>query len=130
MQKNTSKSRAAAELVGAKPNLCWQNAVDVVLSEEYAGATYVEGVVVSRKARLPQEHGWVVFGGEIIDPTLPETELHYFPAHQWAGPEFEQLYFRYPDKPFFRHSAFAPQGVQVEMDKARRAARELTESWD
>lgn len=129
VEKNVAESRRAARLVNAQPNLCWQNAVDLVWSDEFAGATYVEGAIISRKAGFPQEHGWVVFNGEIIDPTLPDWELFYFPAHQWAGEEFMRVFFQYEEKPFFKHAEFKQDAVQVEMDKARNAAQELADTW-
>ena len=98
-------------------------------AEDFTRATYVEGVVISRQVTWPQEHAWIVFNGEIIDPTLPDMELHYFPAHQWTGDDFLRVHFRYKDKPFFRHVEFMTKGVQVEMDKARKKAKKHALAW-
>src|SRR5438270_9575544 len=124
MTKNAAESLRAAKLAEAQPNECWENSAKLMRRDEYAAAIYVEGVVISRKVEFPQEHAWLVLDGQIVDPTLPEVDLHYFPAHQWAGEEFVQLDFRYNEKPFFRHVEFMDRGVQVEMDKARKQA------WD
>lgn len=129
LRKNVVESLRAAELVEAKPNLCWENASNVVLHDEFPGATYVEGAVISRQTGFPQEHGWVVSNGEIIDPTLPDRELFYFPAHQWTGKAFTDVFFKYEDKPYFNHSEFKVEAVQVEMDKARAAAAALAATW-
>jgi hypothetical protein len=77
----------------------------------------------------PQEHAWLLLDSQILDPTLPEADLHYFPAHQWSGDDFQRIYFQYEDKPYFRHIEFMNQGVQVEMDRARRKADELAAAW-
>lgn len=49
----------------------------------YANATYVEGFAV--QGGLCIEHGWVEREGEIIDPTLPEANMRYFPGLRFEG---------------------------------------------
>jgi len=62
-----------------------RNSKNTPSAAEFSGATYVEGAIATLNVGWPSEHGWIVFNGEIIDPTLPEMELQYFPAHQWTG---------------------------------------------
>ena len=45
---------------------------------EFADAAYVEGVAVI--GGLALDHGWIEKNGEILDPTLPEGSLVYFPG--------------------------------------------------
>ncbi len=72
----------------------------------------------------------VVLSGEIIDPTLPEMNLRYLPAHSWSTDEFGRLHFECSDMPFFRRVGFLSDGVQVEMDKVRAEARECIKLVD
>ncbi|MDZ4684250.1 MAG: hypothetical protein SH850_04120 [Planctomycetaceae bacterium] len=122
MQKNVPESKKAAILVDAKPNFCWENAANLMFKKDDSSASYVEGVVMSSSIGTPQEHAWNVFNDEIVDPTLPEYDLRYFPAHQWRRDEFIKLYFKYKTRPFFRNAEFKVEAVQVEMDRAREKA--------
>ena len=45
---------------------------------------YVEGVAVL-DGFYPIEHGWIVRGDAIIDPTLPRREAIYFPGLEIRG---------------------------------------------
>lgn len=122
MKKNVEESRRVARLVGAKANLCWRNAVDVVYNvPEYAEATYVEGLVLNpRTPTVVQEHGWIEKECEIVDPTLPELELRYFPAIKWAGIlDIVVMEGRHQSLPFFRTSEYTTQAVCQAMETAR-----------
>ena len=121
MNKNVSKSKTASELIFAQPNLCWDSA-NLMFEEGFSQAAYVEGAVVMIGLQ-PTEHAWVVQDGMIVDPTLPEKDLLYLPAHIWTYDDFQKIHFRRGGKPFFRRVEFLVNGVQVEMDKARAAAR-------
>jgi hypothetical protein len=124
MVKNIPASTRAAKLVKAKPNECWKNAANLMFESGFESASYVEGAIVTPTVSQPQEHGWVVLNGEIIDPTLPEKDIHYFPALEWPKDAFLRLYFEDSEMPFFRRVAFLTDSVQVEMNKARQRAKE------
>ncbi len=50
---------------------------------ELASATYVEGFANNKSFVF--EHAWLELDEEIIDPTLPERELIYFPGIRADG---------------------------------------------
>jgi len=50
----------------------------------YEEADYVEGVIVTVKD-VVTEHGWVELNGVIVDPTLPDDELLYYPGLRFRG---------------------------------------------
>jgi hypothetical protein len=71
--------------VRAKKRQCYHNAFRVVqYVPEYENADYVEGVVVVDNG-LVIEHGWVEMDGMIVDPTLPDCKLVYFPGLRFKG---------------------------------------------
>ena len=85
LQKDTVESKRVATNVRAKPQRCFGNAFRVVMNiPEYAQADYVEGMVVIGRA-VAHEHGWVEKDGVIIDPTLPNDDLDYFPGLRFKG---------------------------------------------
>src|SRR4051794_40610713 len=101
MKKNVDASLNAKRLVGGQPNLCWQNAANVMFEDGFEDAIYIEGAVITPLLDRPREHGWVILNDEIIDPTLPEKEMHYFAAYRWTREDFERLYFTYTEKPYY-----------------------------
>lgn len=124
MNKNVPESLKAKKAVAAKAKHCWENATNLMFEDEYFGtATYVEGIVRRPGSDSLDEHGWVERNGKIIDPTLPEMSLLYFPALRWTGIEFERIHFRLSSKPFFRNAEFIVDGQEVEMNNARARAR-------
>ena len=83
--KDAEESLKVARSVRALPKSCWLNARKVILRlDEYAEAIYVEGFTIAL-GLMPIEHGWVVRGGLIIDPTLPESPYPYFPGLEFRG---------------------------------------------
>jgi hypothetical protein len=85
MLKNIAESKRLKKAIRAKPKQCYANAWRAIeTQEEYRDATYVEGAAV-RDHVLVLEHGWIVREGEIIDPTLPDGDLAYFPGLQFEG---------------------------------------------
>lgn len=83
--KNIPESERTKKLVNARPQQCYRNAFRVVSSlPDYAGATYVEGLAVL-PGGFPLEHGWVERDGEIIDPTLLDDGIAYFPGLRFQG---------------------------------------------
>jgi len=71
--------------VGTTPQQCFYNAFKVLFYvPEYSEATYLEGMVIS-KGQLLLEHGWVEKDGGIIDPTLPDKDIVYFPGLRFEG---------------------------------------------
>jgi hypothetical protein len=78
--------RLVRRLVRAKPNQCFRNAVNVVrYVPGYEEADYVEGVIVPTKRSVVTEHGWVEKNGVIVDPTLPNDDLLYYPGLRFKG---------------------------------------------
>lgn len=84
-EKDLAESRRIAMAVKAVPSQCWFNARKAVLRlDDYAEASYVEGWAMVGGV-LEIEHGWVVRGGRIIDPTLPEDHITYFAGLEFRG---------------------------------------------
>lgn len=107
--KDVAASRRAKTLISSVPMACWFNArrlIEVV--DEFAEAALVEGYVVSPAGRV-FEHGWIVHGGRIIDPTLPDDPYEYFAGLEFIGrtciAEFDKIsrrdQRRKRDDPFF-----------------------------
>lgn len=87
MKKNVELSRWLGnhKKVKAIPKMCYRNASRIVQHVPgYEDAAYVEGIAVLDSGMLI-EHGWVEFQGQIIDPTLPEVEIAYFPGLRFEG---------------------------------------------
>jgi len=83
--KDVAESKRVRRLLRARPQQCFWNAFQAVQRvPEYADAEYVEGIAVNRY-RITLEHGWVEKDGVIIDPTLPDDELVYFPGLRFKG---------------------------------------------
>lgn len=84
MRKNYEESKALKKVIRAKPRQCYANAWSAIESvEDYRNATYVEGMAVDRF--LVFEHGWIEHEGEILDPTLPDADVEYFPGLRFVG---------------------------------------------
>ena len=107
--KDVCASQIAAALISASPMQCWYNARRLIEAvEEYADANLVEGYALLEDG-VPIEHGWVVVGQRIIDPTLPEEACEYFPGLEFSGrgeiAHFQQISVqdarRQRDEPFF-----------------------------
>ena len=82
---DAAESAELARRIRAEPKQCWFNARRAVLRlGDYADAGYVEGLAVTREGLLI-EHGWVVRGGLIVDPTLPDGVAAYFPGLEFPG---------------------------------------------
>jgi hypothetical protein len=131
MIKNVAESLRAAGLIQAEPGMCWRNATNVVYRiPEYSLATYVEGIVIhSDRPTYPQEHGWVEREGEIVDPTLPDMDLIYFPALNWRGAmEVAAMEGQYGRLPYYRTPTYTIQAVCQEIEEARREAYEWLNS--
>lgn len=128
--KDVEASRRAKKLISSVQMACWFNArrlIEVV--DEFADAALVEGYVVSAEEGTYFEHGWVVHGGKIIDPTLPDEDYEYFPGVEFIGRESIAVFDRVSlqdsrrtrEDPFFY--AFGWGGQQnPHMKKASRAA--------
>ena len=83
--KNKDESQRVGEAVGAKHKQCYINAMRAIWDvPEYAGADYVEGYAVFNGG-LSIEHGWVEQNGVVIDPTLPDDDMTYFPGLRFTG---------------------------------------------
>jgi len=84
MNKNIEKSKKLRKAIRAKASQCYANAWDAIESQEdYQDATYVEGMAVVNGLVL--EHGWIEHEGEIVDPTLLEVNIAYFPGLRFKG---------------------------------------------
>ena len=81
MNVNRELSARLAEKVGAGLKQCFLNAWRALQCErELEGGLYVEGWAVAGDRGLVIEHGWLELDGEIIDPTLYDCDVAYFPA--------------------------------------------------
>ena len=84
IMKDILESQRVRKSIRAKRGQCYYNAFQVIHDvPEYAEADYVEGFVV--RCGVPIEHGWVEKDGVIVDPTLPEDEVAYFPGLRFQG---------------------------------------------
>lgn len=82
---DADESCRVAQAIKATASQCWFNARKVIERlDGYADASYVEGFAIHRSG-LCIEHGWVVRGDTIIDPTLPEGVLVYFAGLEFRG---------------------------------------------
>jgi len=133
MKKNVEESLRVADLVESEEQQCYGNAFHVVQEVEgYCQAIYVEGTVVN-EIGLPFDHGWVEKDGEIIDPTLSEDSLTYFPGLRYPGVKGLAEAIQLPKEPelddlpfFFR---FGPGGMRSpEFCQARNEAIAYSES--
>jgi len=85
MIKDIVESQRVKKIVRPRVKQCYANAAKVILAlPEYADAEYVEGLAVIEKAMVI-EHGWVERDGVIVDPTLPDRPLDYFPGLRFRG---------------------------------------------
>ena len=85
VEKDHAESKRVCRAIRAAVKQCWLNARKAIERlDEYAEARYVEGWIVSGSGALI-EHGWVVNNGKIIDPTLPEMVVTYFPGLEFMG---------------------------------------------
>jgi len=83
--KDKKESTRTKRLVRSRPKRCYHNAFRVIFEiPDYANADYVEGLAVIGRV-LVIEHGWVEKDGVIIDPTLPDKDLDYFPGLRFKG---------------------------------------------
>jgi hypothetical protein len=88
MHKDIGQSKTLAKRVRSRAKQCFFNCWRVIERlEEYAEATYVEGLAVNRRSRLVLviEHAWIEHQGVLLDPTLPERDLEYFPGLRFVG---------------------------------------------
>lgn len=84
MNKNVDRSKKLKRAIHAKARECWTNAWDAITTlTEYKNATYVEGVIVAYGDVV--EHGWIEHEGQIIDPTLLDANITYFPGLRFKG---------------------------------------------
>lgn len=103
---NKDESKRVGRAVRAIPKQCWFNARKAILKlEDYAAASYVEGWVVLDGGVLI-EHGWVVRGDEVIDPTLPDCVDAYFPGLEFRGREEIHAFLASPQGRKCRQSPF------------------------
>jgi hypothetical protein len=83
--KEVEESRRVGKAIKAIPKQCWFNARKAIQKlDEYAGASLVEGWALIRGV-MPIEHGWIARNGFIIDPTLPDDEMVYYPGLEFRG---------------------------------------------
>jgi len=83
--KDIHESRRVGKAIRAISKQCWFNARKVILkSDDYAEASYIEGWALLA-CGFPIEHGWVVRSDKIIDPTLPDEGMTYYPGLEFRG---------------------------------------------
>lgn len=109
--KDHEESLIVSERISAELNRCWWNACKAIQTlPEYFNATYVEGMAVVVNIPEPFEHGWIVCNGVIIDPTLEEHFIWYFPSFEFKGKEgiraFLQSNPKWSEPPFYKSPRF------------------------
>lgn len=83
--KNVAESKRVGKAVGAKNKQCYMNAMRAIWEvPEYEQADYVEGYAVI-DGDFCIEHGWVEQDGVVIDPTLQDHDIAYFPGLRFTG---------------------------------------------
>src|SRR4051812_18711663 len=96
MNKNIDKSKKLRKAIRAQAKQCYANAwAAIETQEEYRNATYVEGMAVLN-LMVVIEHGWIEHEGEIIDPTLLDAGIVYFPGLRFKGREGLDSTWRIP----------------------------------
>src|ERR1700677_4865163 len=132
MNKNVDKSKKLKKTIRSKSQQCFANAWDAIETlEEYKNATYVEGLAVL-EGIMVIEHGWIEHEGEIIDPTLLEETMVYFPGLRFKGRDGLDSTWRIPgwresgDKlPIFYRYGWgginSPEFLQAKVDAYRFA---------
>jgi hypothetical protein len=128
-EKDVEESRRLAVAIKAVKSQCWFNARKAVLRlDDYAEASYVEGWALVGGV-MEIEHGWVVRGEMIIDPTLPEDDITYIAGLEFSGRSGIEEFLKTPqgrrckNTPFF--FAFGWGGHKS--PSFARAARECRE---
>lgn len=97
-EKDVHESKRVAKRIRAVQKGCWFNARKAILKlDDYADASLIEGWVF-RIGATAIEHGWIVKDGKVIDPTLCEKPIVYFPGLEFRGrkeiKEFDALSIR------------------------------------
>ena len=64
---------------------CWKNSLDAL--SDYPGSEYIEGWAVTKPSYLAIEHGWLELDGKVIDPTIPDKAIKYFPVLRFNAGE-------------------------------------------
>ena len=83
--KDIDESIQVANKILALKTQCWFNARKAISRlNEFADASYVEGWAVT-PGGMPIEHGWIVRNEKIVDPTLPDLSMAYFPGLEFRG---------------------------------------------
>ena len=96
MKKDIAESMRVADVVRAAGQQCYRNAFRVIKKvPEYSNADYVEGIATFDKDG-PIEHGWIEKKGVVVDPTLPQDEMVYFPGLRFTGREGLKRAMRIP----------------------------------
>ena len=86
MDKDIGQSRALAKRIRSRQKQCFFNSWRVIERlDQYAEAIYVEGLAINLRSRLLFEHAWIEHEGVLLDPTLPEGNLVYFPGLRCVG---------------------------------------------
>lgn len=115
---------------------CYWNCRQVLETrDDYAGATYVEGIAV-KPERSIHAHGWIEKDGKIIDPTRPKDDFRYFAALRFQGlDELEQAIKsiakspRYDDDlPIFRRFGWNGKNSPEFCEALKQALREFGET--
>jgi hypothetical protein len=105
-EKDVEESRKVAKETAAASKRCFFNARRAISTlARYAEASYVEGYAVLDNA-MSREHGWIVHEGKIIDPTLPDEDVVYFPGLEFQGRSGIKAFRRRPRAKENRKAAF------------------------
>jgi hypothetical protein len=112
--KDVLGSLIVAQAIRAEVGQCYFNARRAILDlPDLFKARYIEGLAVREGYSDPFEHGWIVLGDTIIDPTILDDIVDYFPGLEFIGKKGIADFLRiagkqFRERPFFR--AFGDDG--------------------
>lgn len=140
MKINLELSEKLAEIVEAENKSCYINSVKALLifgdSPEARNPMYVEGCAI---AFLPESHGWIENGDEIIDVTYfgrnfrynhnrsfephePVEKCTYFPGQKYSFEEVREIALNLRKLPLFEFIKGEAREKQVEALKTAYAS--------
>jgi len=124
-------SKEVMKRINARPKECWNNAFDALKIYGPAGAKYVEGWAATKnedddaQSPLIIEHGWIEYGEVIIDPTIPDQIIQYFPGIRYDLEEALEAASQIKELPFAWHLTGDPRysGYQEALYRSFRLFR-------
>ena len=138
MDVNRELSRKLGAKVHAILGQCFWNAFGAVRNlPELAGAYYVEGFIVFEDNKILNDHGWIELEGQIVEVTMPDVELAYFPVVKLSQEQVRKAQPKHkrPPVPLMWRNDRERWGVSVvEQTRADRRAKKYAglpeECWN